>query len=32
MLNYVACDPSIKVVNLFHLVDESDLGGWQSGL
>jgi hypothetical protein len=32
MLNYVACDPNIKVVNLFHLVDESDLGGWQSGL
>lgn len=32
MLNYVACDPNIKVVNLFHLVDEVDLGGWQSGL
>jgi hypothetical protein len=32
MLNYVACDPNIKAVNIFHLVDESDLGGWQSGL
>jgi hypothetical protein len=32
MLNYVACDPNIKVVNLFHLVDESALEGWQSGL
>jgi hypothetical protein len=32
MLNLVACDPNVKVVNLFHLVDESDLGGWQSGL
>lgn len=32
MLNLVACDPNIEVVNLFHLVDESDLGGWQSGL
>ena len=33
MLNYVACDPNVKAVNIFHLVDESDLGtGWQSGL
>lgn len=32
MLNLVACDPNVRVVNLFHLVDESDLGGWQSGL
>jgi hypothetical protein len=32
MLNYVACDPNVKSVNIFHLVDESDLGGWQSGL
>jgi hypothetical protein len=32
MLNYVACDPNIKVVNLFHLVDETALEGWQSGL
>jgi hypothetical protein len=32
MLDYVACDPNIQVVNLFHLVDESALEGWQSGL
>jgi hypothetical protein len=32
MLDYVACDPNIQAVNIFHLVDESDLGGWQSGL
>jgi hypothetical protein len=32
MLNYVACDPNVKVVNLFHLVDETALEGWQSGL
>jgi hypothetical protein len=32
MLNLVACDPNVKVVNIFHLVDESDLGAWQSGL
>jgi hypothetical protein len=32
MLDYVACDANVKSVNIFHLVDESDLGGWQSGL
>jgi hypothetical protein len=32
MLNLVACDANIKVANIFHLVDESDLAGWQSGL
>jgi hypothetical protein len=32
MLNYVACDPNVQVVNIFHLVDEQDLAGWQSGL
>ncbi len=32
MLNYVACDPNVRVVNLFHLVDETALEGWQSGL
>lgn len=32
MLNLVACDPNVKVVNIFHLIDESDLAGWQSGL
>ncbi len=32
MLNLVACDPNVRVVDIFHLVDETDLGGWQSGL
>jgi hypothetical protein len=32
MLNTVACDPNVEVVNLFHLVDETALEGWQSGL
>ncbi|HWB23589.1 MAG TPA: hypothetical protein VG652_11975 [Gaiellaceae bacterium] len=32
MLNLVACDPNVAVVNIFHLIDESDLAGWQSGL
>jgi hypothetical protein len=32
MLNVVACDPNVAVVNIFHLIDESDLTGWQSGL
>jgi hypothetical protein len=32
MLNYVACDPNIQVVNIFHLIDEPSLAGWQSGL
>jgi hypothetical protein len=32
MLDTVACDPNVEVVNLFHLVDESALEGWQSGL
>jgi len=31
-LNYVACDPNVKVINIFHLIDESALEGWQSGL
>jgi hypothetical protein len=32
MLDDVSCDPNIQVVNIFHLVDESELGAWQSGL
>ncbi len=32
MLNLVACDPNVALVNIFHLIDESDLAGWQSGL
>lgn len=32
MLDTVACDPNIARVDIFHLVDESALAGWQSGL
>jgi hypothetical protein len=32
MLDLVACDPNVAVVNIFHLIDESNLSGWQSGL
>jgi hypothetical protein len=32
MLNLVACDPNVRLVNVFHLLDEADLAGWQSGL
>jgi hypothetical protein len=32
MLQLLACDPNVRVVNLFHLVDEPNLAGWQSGL
>jgi hypothetical protein len=32
MLNVVSCDPNVRLVNIFHLLDENDLGGWQSGL
>ena len=32
MLALLACDPNVRVINLFHLVDEPNLAGWQSGL
>ena len=32
MLALLACDPNVAFVNIFHLVDEPDLAGWQSGL
>jgi hypothetical protein len=32
MLSDVACDPNVRLVNIFHLVDEINLAGWQSGL
>jgi hypothetical protein len=32
MLQLVACDPNVRVMNLFRLVDEPSLAGWQSGL
>jgi hypothetical protein len=32
MLTLLACDPNVSLINIFHLVDEPDLQGWQSGL
>ena len=32
MLGLLACDPNVAFVNIFHLIDESALEGWQSGL
>jgi hypothetical protein len=32
MLGMLACDPNVRLVNIFHLVDEPALAGWQSGL
>ena len=32
MLQLVACDPNVRVVNIYHLIDEATLAGWQSGL
>jgi hypothetical protein len=32
MLDYVACDPNVQVLNIYHLVDDTELAGWQSGL
>jgi len=31
-LQLLACDPNVRVINLFHLVDEPNLAGWQSGI
>jgi hypothetical protein len=32
MLQLLSCDPNVRVINLFRLVDEPNLAGWQSGL
>ena len=32
MLQLLSCDPNVRVINFFHLVDEPNLAGWQSGL
>jgi hypothetical protein len=32
LIPLMACDPSVKSVLFFNLVDETDLGRWQSGL
>ena len=31
-IRLLACDASVKSINFFHLVDETNLGRWQSGL
>jgi hypothetical protein len=32
MLQLLSCDPNVRAINIFHLVDEPNLSGWQSGL
>jgi hypothetical protein len=32
MLDLLACDPNVSIVNIYHLLDEAGLAGWQSGL
>jgi hypothetical protein len=32
LVGFVECDPAVTALNLFHLVDESDLDRFQSGL
>jgi hypothetical protein len=32
MLDVLSCDPNVQFVNIFHLIDETALEGWQSGL
>jgi hypothetical protein len=32
LLPYLACDPSVRSILFFNMVDDSDLTGWQSGL
>ena len=32
MLDLLSCDPNVQFVNIFHLIDESALEGWQSGI
>jgi hypothetical protein len=31
-IRMLECDPSVRMLSFFHLVDESDLDRWQSGL
>jgi hypothetical protein len=32
VIKQVACDPSVRLLSFFHLMDELDLDRWQSGL
>jgi hypothetical protein len=31
-ITFAECDPSVRLLSIFHLVDERDLDRWQSGL
>jgi hypothetical protein len=31
-IRFVVCDPAVRTFSIFHLIDESDLERWQSGL
>jgi hypothetical protein len=31
-IRFVVCDPTVRTFSIFHLIDESDLERWQSGL
>jgi hypothetical protein len=32
IVRFVSCDPNVRSLSFFHLVDEADLDRWQSGL
>jgi hypothetical protein len=32
IIRFVSCDPDVRSLSFFHLVDEQDLAAWQSGL
>ena len=32
LIKQLACDPSVRLLNIFHLMDETNLDRWQSGL
>jgi hypothetical protein len=32
IIRFVSCDPGIRALSFFHLIDERDLDRWQSGL
>jgi hypothetical protein len=32
IIRFVSCDPDVRALSFFHLVDEQDLDRWQSGL
>jgi len=32
IIRFVSCDPDVRSLSFFHLIDEQDLAAWQSGL